>query len=187
MADKMLAARCLTRSSMMDMTVQEYFEILPEDVEYQSIFDPSFWRHHTALKPYSLIRLRHALGHFDVIVSVVHKVPGGVLVEFFSGRPPHGVNPYKVEMEARAEALRLKVGPIAEDGKPVVRTQFLPKTKFRVLGLGSAEIARDIATQKEADTVLANYLNGLNMRNPTDDELLAHAKAKAAALEKEPV
>jgi hypothetical protein len=182
MTEKTLRAGALTRASQYDMTVPQFFETLPEDVDYSEIFDPNFWRHHTAVKPGSLVRLRHALGNFDVIVNVVHKVAGGVLVEFFSGRPPRGIDPYKVQDDTRAEALKIRVAPIAEDGKPVVRTQYLAKTKFRVLGLGGAEVARDISTSAEAETVLLNYLNGLNMRNPTNDELLEHAKAKQAAL-----
>lgn len=179
MTEKTLPARCLGRASMTDMTVQHYFEIVSEDVEYAEIFHPAFWRHHTTLKPNSLIRLRHALGTFDVELNVVHKVPGGVLVEFHSGRPPRGVDPYRVETDARGEALKVKMAPIGDDGKPVCKVQFLPKTKFRVLGLGGAEVQRDIGTQKEAETILINYLTGLNLRNPTEDELLAHAIARA--------
>jgi hypothetical protein len=181
--DKVISAKCLTRSSQYDMTVKQLFEILPEDIEYQDLFHPGFWRHHVGLGPNTLVRLRHALGDFDVIVNVVHKVANGLLVEFFSGRPPRGIDPYKVETDARNEALRLVVAPIAPDGKPVCRTQFLPKTDFRVLGLGGAEVQRNIKTQKEAEVVLANYLVALNMRNPTDDELIAHAKTRTAAAE----
>jgi hypothetical protein len=181
--DKALTPRGLQRSSAYDMTVTQLFEIVPEDVEYEDIFHPHFWRHHTNIRHHSLIRLRHALGVFDVVVNVVHKVSGGLLVEFHSGRPPRGVDPYKVMDGVHAEALQIRVAPIASDGKPECRTQFLPKTQFRVLGLGGTEIQRDIATQKEAEAVLANYLIGLNLRNPTDDELLVHAKKKAAALD----
>lgn len=181
--EKALSAKCLKRESQYDMTVVQLFETVPEDVDYMDIFHPAFWRHHPTIRPNSLIRLRHALGVFDVIVNVVHKVSGGLLVEFFGGRPPRGVDPYSVQDEVRKEALKMTVAPIASDGKPVCRAQFLPKTQFRVLGLGGIEIQRDIKTQSEAEAVLANYLVGMNMRNPTADELLDHAKAKAAAME----
>ncbi len=181
---KVMPAKCLKRSSQFDMTVAQFFEILSEDVRYQDVFNPMFWQHHVAtIQPNTLVRLRHSLGEFDVVVNVVHRVANGLLVEFFSGRPPRGIDPYKVESEARAEALRVVVGPIAADGKPVCRVQFLPKTDFRVLGLGGAEIQRGIKTHKEAEVVLANYLAGLNMRNPTDDELLAAAQARVKAAE----
>jgi hypothetical protein len=180
--DKTMAAKGLQRASQYDMTVPQFFEIVPENIEYQNIFHPDFWRHHSGVKPNSLIRVRHALGKFDVVVNVVHKVGNGLLVEFHHGRPPRGVDPYKVQDEARAEALRVQMAPIAADGKPVCRTQFLPKTRFRVLGLGGAEVARDLNTQVEAETVLANYLSGLNLRNPTEDELFEAAKKTAAAM-----
>ncbi len=180
---KAMSPRSMSRASHYDMTVTQIFEIVPEDIQYSDIFHPAFWMHHLNTRPYSLIRVRHALGVFDVIVNVVHKVSGGLLVEFFSGRPPRGIDPYKVQDDVRVEAMKMTVAPIGADGKPVCKVQFLPKTQFRVMGLGGAEIQRDIKTQKEAEAVLANYLVGLNMRNPTDDELLDHAKAKVRAME----
>lgn len=190
MTKKMLSAKFLRRESQWDMTVPQYFETLEDEtITYSDIFDRSFWLHHMNLRPNSLVRLRHPLGAFDVIVNVVHKVAGGLVVEFFAGRPPRGVDPYKVEAEALAEALKLKAAPIGADGKPVCKVQYLAKTKWRVLGLNGNEIQRDIGSQKEAEAILANYLTGMNMRNPTEDELLAHANSKAAALaaaQKEP-
>jgi hypothetical protein len=191
MTEKTLTAKYLKRESHWDMTVPQYFETLEDEtITYSDLFHRQFWRHHMNLRPNSLVRLRHPLGTFDVILNIVHKVAGGLQVEFFAGRPPRGVDPYKIEAEAREADMKLTVAPIAADGKPICKVQYTAKTKWRVLGLGGSEIQRDIGTQREAEAILVNYLTSLNMRNPTDDELLAHATKKAAALaaaQKEPV
>jgi hypothetical protein len=180
MTTKTLPADRLSRASMADMTFLHYFEILPEDVEYQDLFDPSFWRHHVTTKVHSIIRCRSPLGTFDVDLTVKAQVAGGLVMEFRGGRPPAGVNPYEVESEAYKEFKRIKVAPIGNDGKPQIRVEHLPKTKWRVLGLGATEISRGHETRIEAETVMNNYLNSINMRNPSAEELHAASEKKLA-------
>ena len=86
-----------------------------------------------------------------------------------------------MESEVHAEATKLKIAPIGGDGKPVIKIEFLPKIKWRVLGLGSEEIARNIETRDQAEITMADYLRSISMRNPTDEELLAEAKKRTAA------
>lgn len=179
MTEKYLRPGALTNASLREQTYADYFEMLPEDVGYEDIFHPAFWRHHKNVKPFTMIRVRRADGAFDVDLTVRTPVAGGLVMEFRGGRPPVGVDPYKVESDARAEAMRMRVAPIAGNGKPVIRIEYLPKTKWRVIGLGSEEIKRDLPTRDAAESELAIYLHTINMRNPTEDELLAEIKRRA--------
>jgi len=182
MTNKTLRPGALTNASLAEQTYASYFELLPETVEYEDIFYPTFWMHHKKVRPHTIIRLRRLDHAFDVLVTVRTAIAGGLVVEFHSGRPPAGVDPYAVESAVRAEASKLTVAPIGSDGKPVIKMEFLPKTKWRVLGLGSEEIQRNIETREQAETVLLDYLRSVNMRNPTDEELLAEAKKRTAAV-----
>jgi hypothetical protein len=179
--EQTLSARAMTNASLAEQTYATYLEMLPETIEYDQIFYPTFWRHHKKLRPYTMIRLRRVDGAFDVFVTVRTSVAGGLVVEFHSGRPPRGVDPYALESEVHAEAAKLKVAPIGRDGKPVIKVEFLPKIKWRVLGLGSEEIQRNIETRDQAEIAMADYLRAISMRNPTDEELLAESKRRAAA------
>ena len=176
MTEKALRAGGLTRQEQADQVYPVYFEWIEEHVDYADLFHPAFWRHHTRLKPLSMIRLRHVRGHFDVFVTVKTAIAGGVAVEFHSGRPPAGIDPYKVAAEGLADGLKLRPVPLRDDGKPSIYIQFLPKTKWRLVA-GNAEIKRDMNTEEEAKTELAIYLNQLGLRIPTDEERLEHAVA----------
>jgi hypothetical protein len=174
--------KCLSRAAQTDMSMVHFFEIISEDIPYEDIFHPAFWRHHKNLKPFTMIRLRRSDGAFDVDVTVRTVVASGAVVEFRGGRPPIGIDPYKIENSVRAEAMRQQVAPIGADGQPVIRVQYLPKTKYRVLGLGSEEIERDIPSKEIAETRMAIYLNTINMRNPTEEEILAEVRRRATAV-----
>lgn len=178
MTDKVLPASALKRSSQSDMAFTTYFEIVRPDVEFHDVFYPQFWRHHKNIRPHSMIRLRNENDSFDFIVVVRTVVPGGLVVEFNSGRVPAGIEAEDAAGAALADAARLKMAPIDNDGRPVIRIQFLPKTKWRLLGLNGEEVKRDMANQPEAEKELALYLATMFMRQPTDEELLAHVKDK---------
>jgi len=181
MTDKHLRPGALTNASLAEQTYASYFELLPETVEYEDVFYPTFWMHHKRVRPYTIIRLRRLDHAFDVFVTVRTPVAGGLVVEFHSGRPPAGVDPYEVQSAVHAEASKLRIAPIGQDGKPVVKIEFLPKIKWRVLGLGSEEIARNIETRDQAELAMADYLRSVSMRNPTDEELFAESKRRTAA------
>lgn len=178
MTDKTLPASALKRSSQSDMSFTTYFEVVRGDVEFHDIFYPQFWQHHKTIRPHSMIRIRSEIDTFDFTVVVRAVVPGGLVVEFNHGRVPAGIEAEDAAGAALADATRLKMAPIAGDGRPLIRTQFLPKTKWRLIGLNSEEVKRDMANQIEAEKELALYLATMFMRQPTDEELLAHAKAK---------
>lgn len=181
MTEKYLRPGALTNASLVEQTYAQYFELIPETVDYEEIFYPTYWRHHKKVRPYTIIRLRRLDHAFDVFITVRTPVAGGLVVEFHSGRPPAGVDPYEVQSAVHAEAAKLKIAPIGRDGKPVIKIEFLPKIKWRVLGLDSEEIARNVETREQAETMLADYLRSISMRNPTDEELLVEAKKRTAA------
>lgn len=185
MTTRRLRAGGLTTADHAPQKYTQYFEIVGHEVEYADLFHPSFYAHHRKLRPYDVIRLVHPDRSFDVYVTVLAVVAGGVTVDFHGGRPPKGVDPYKVAEEERAAAMRMQVVPIGADGYPVVFVQHLPKTKWRVIGLNSTEVKRDIASKEEAEVEMGRYLADIRMRLPTPEELLAELQLREAMMEAE--
>jgi hypothetical protein len=181
MTDKTLRSGGLRSTDNAAQRYATYFEVVPEDVGYEDIFHPGFWRHHgPRLRKFDVVRLAHAADKFDIYVTVVRIIATGVVVDFHGGRPPAGVDPFKVAAEQLADAMKVKTAPIGLDGKPVVRVNHTPKTMWRVLGLNSDEVERNIPTRELAEARMGIYLNEIRMRNPTDDEIVAEMKRRAA-------
>lgn len=181
MTDKCLSAKSLGNPALAEQHYSTYFVMVPEDVGYEELFHPAYWRHVKGnLKPLAMVRVRRSDSAYDVFLTVRIVIAGGVVMEYHGGRPPRGIDPFKVESDARAEAMKMQVGPIGNNGKPIIRAEYLPKTKWRVIGLGSEEIKRDMPTREAAEAELAMYLHAINMRNPTDEELLAEVKRRAS-------
>jgi hypothetical protein len=180
MTTKRLRARGLTTADIAAQKYTNYHEIVEENVEFHELFDPSFYEHHKRVKPYDVLRLTHPAGLFDVYVTVRSVIPGGVTVDYHGGRPPKGFDPYKVAEDELGAALQIKVCPIDRDGRPVVKVEHTPKTRWRVIGLNSTEVTRDIATKLEAEIAMAHYLNDIRMRLPTPEELMAEIKLREA-------
>lgn len=182
MTDKYLRAGGLTTADHAVQKYTTYFEVVPEDVEYDDIFFPAFYRHHKArLKAWDMIRIVHARGDFDIFVTVRQVIAGGVVVDFHSGRPPVELaDPRAAAAKSLQKSLEIKTVPIGKDGLPVVRIEWLQKTKWRLLGLQSEEVKRDMATKDEAETELAKYLHTIRMRLPNEAELKAEAEKRLA-------
>lgn len=185
MTSKRLRAGGLTTADIAPQKYTEYFEIVGSDVTYEDLFHPSFYVHHKKLKPFDRIRLVHPERDFDVFVTVRAVLAGGVTVDFHGGRPPRGIDPYKVAEEELAAALKIQVVPIGADGRPVVFIQHLPKTKWRVIGLNSTEVKKDIATKEEAEVEMALYLADIRMRLPTPEETLAELQLREKLMDAE--
>lgn len=186
---KHLSPNALTTADIATQRYTTYFTEVAEDVEYEDVFNPSYWMHHvgTRLKVFDIVRLVHVRGTFDIDVTVRSIVAGGVVVQFRSGLPPEGVNPYEVSAEAVKEAMRVKVCPIDRNtGKPIIYIQHTPRTRWRVIGLNGVEVVRDLTTKEQAETRMALYLNEVRLRLPTDAELLAAAKAVGDTANKSP-
>lgn len=179
--EKYLRPGALTSADLSAQKFATYFEKLPEDVDYADCFDPAFWRHHKKLRQYDVVRLARVDGDFDIFVTVRRVVAGGVVVDFFGGRPPLGIDPYEIAEVALGTAMKVRVAPIGPEGRPVIRIEHTNKTQWRVLGLNNQEVVRDITSRDLALVELANYLDSIRMRNPTEEELGANAAAKMRA------
>lgn len=184
MTNKALRAGGLNTADLAEQKYRTYCEILPEDVAYADVFHPAFWRHHKKLKPNDVVRLIQAKGDFDIFVTVRHVVAGGVVVDFLYGRTPAGIDVEKIAEETEAALKAIEVVPVAQDGKPVVRIEYLPKTKWRLLGLGSEEVERDLSSKDQAETRMAIYLHQIRMRLPTDAEILSEVKLRESEAKK---
>lgn len=173
-----------------DYQHSRYFVVLAPGNSYEDLFSPVYWAHHRLkLKQYDIVRVRAHDGAFDVDLTVAGTPKGGVLMEYRSGRPPKALmSTSEAKAHDASEAIRIQVVPIGRDGKPVVRTDWQKATNWRVIGLNSEEVARDLVTEGEAIAIRDKYLTDLMMRLPTEEEIAAakaeqkkSAKARAAA------
>jgi hypothetical protein len=166
---------------LQDFAHQRYFVKLRPSETFDDLFVPTFWSYHKSkLTKYDTVRVVAHDDSFDVDLAVHEVVAGGVVMRlrplFGSAVGAEGL----VQAAKAAEAASLKIVPIAADGMPEARVEFLPATQWRVLGLGSVEVARDLASEPKALDVLSSYLTQARLVLPSDDEIAA-AKAKAAA------
>ncbi len=178
---KHLRARGLMPSDTAQQQYTSYCETLSPDVAFEEIFNPSFWVHHkTKLKRNDIIRLIAHDRSFDIDVTVAKINPSGIVVEYRGGRPPAGADPVKSERDAIARSMKIQIVPLWSDGKPVVRVEHLPKTRWRVLGLEKKEIRRDMETREEAEQAMLKYLEDIRMRMPSEEEIALMRANKAA-------
>lgn len=179
MTKKTLRANGLRNADRIDQRFSQFHEIVNEDVTVDDIMHPAFYRHHKNLRKYDKIRMSHPADHFDFDITVRAVVAGGVVVDYFDGRLPDGVDLTSLKAKIAAETAKLAVVDIAADGAPVVRIQYLPKTKYRLLGLNGEEVKRDIPSKEAAENELAIYLAQIRMRVPTEAEIAVELKRRA--------
>ena len=160
----------------------EYFRRLEPGVTFEQIFQPAFWLHVKGkLRQDDVIRLQAYDRSFDVLVTVRAVVAGGVIMRFLSGDPgPNIEDPFRAVAEIRNKNLEPQIAPLNAQGESLVRFEFIPTTKWRVLGLNGAEVKRNIETREEAELHLSAYLKEINMRLPTEEESKAHASSVVA-------
>lgn len=160
-----------------------YFEVLGPDAEFKDIFDPAFWIHaKRKLKQNDIIRLLAHDRSFDIHVTVTSVPAGGVMMRYLYGDPGPGVdNPYAYVRDLRTEKGEPRAVPITRAGKSMVRVEFIPATKWRVLGLNGDTVKRDLASKEEAEVAMDAYLREINMRLPTEAELAAAVAASGSA------
>ena len=160
----------------------DYTIVLDPGVTFEDLFRPTFWIHaKQKLKPRDRVRCIEQSGIFDVQLAVMSTPAGGVLMRFLSGDPGENIkDPFAASAAARKVGTQVKLVPISSvTGKPVVCVQFLPATKWRVIGVdGKSEVARGFASQHEAEAAMHAYLREIHMRLPTPEELAAAQPAK---------
>jgi hypothetical protein len=181
------------RQSHADFNYTSWFEVVDDSNTFEDIFDPRFWQHQVGsqgLKTRDLVRLVHPRGLFDIVVVIRTKMAGGIMVDYYGGIPPEGIDPRVVAADELNAAMKIKPCPIDRDGRPVAQIHYTAKTNWRIIGLNSAEVKRDIPSKAEAENELAIYLNSMRMRLPTAEEIAAElelrselAKAKQAQVD----
>ena len=126
---------------------------LPEHVEYKSLFEPSFWRHHAhKFSIGDIIRVRRVDGVWDVQLVVDANGVGALTVSEWPKWPKDE------EVEAAREAASAPLEIRLLDGKPVPRVEHTPATKWRVIGVNGEEVTRNFATKPEAERDLERYV-----------------------------
>jgi hypothetical protein len=165
-----------------DYVHRRYFVQLRPEHRYADLFVPTFWAFHRGkLGENDWVRVRAHDGHFDVLLTVAEMKTDGVVMK----RWP--VEPTAQEAAEAAEAEKtVAFVPYANDGKPVVRVEFLPATQWRVIGLKAEVISEGHKEEAAARKVMAEYLKGIRHAMPSDEDQAAEMKrheAKVASAE----
>lgn len=166
-------------------TYEQYFRIwnvkLPPGYGYEDLFSPGFWSHHSKLRADDLIRVTAHDRSFDLFITVLAAPQGGAVVDVWP-RYPGGTDAAAAKSAAeRAKNARPDKVPFLPSGKPAIRVEFLPATKYRVIALDQSELARDFETSGEATERMMRYVRELGMAYPTIDEIKAAEEAAKAA------
>lgn len=169
---RVMRAGGLTTQDQDHFKFNSYCEIVDEDVEFADLFEPRFWVHVRArLRSRDIVRVIHQLGHFDVFITVIGLPAGGVMMRYLYGDPGTNISdPVAVSQKSRGAAAAKTTVPLGRDGEPVVRIQFLPRTKWRLLGIDGHEVSRGIETKPEAEAAMERYLLSVNMVMPASKQ-----------------
>jgi hypothetical protein len=156
-------------------TTMFYFAEIASDVSEADLFCSSFWAHHAAkLHVNDIIRVRRRDSAFDFEIVVAKIEEGVATMEPWPKWP---------QDDAGSEQPTLRVVPIHHDGLPKARVEFLPATKWRVLGADRQEVSRNHGSRDHAETELEKYLKVVCMRLPNDEEVAAMHAELAKKLE----
>ena len=162
---------------------QVYSTVLEETDSFDDVFQPSFWRHHSAgthtLNENDLVRVIAHDGSFDFLVTVREVIPGGLVVSFYTGRVPHAyhgmhaddIRDVFLKNEAEFDLVKLD-----NAGRPIPRVEQLA-TGWRVVGNDSEVVEHSIRSKSQAEHKFDRYLRDLKLRLPTPAESAQHKQA----------
>jgi hypothetical protein len=158
-----------------ELSAVRFVAIIDDKFEFADIFPSTFWTHHAnTLIVNDIIRVRRRDGAWDVEIAVTGKAENGaVRVDPWPIYPAETVAEQASAQPTGIVDLQLQMVPIHTDGEPRARTQYLPATKWRVMGWDGQEVSRDHETEAKARESLMKYLADLRMRMPTAEELAA--------------
>jgi hypothetical protein len=178
--EKAMRPAAMAPQSQFQFKFQQYFERLDPGVEFADLFDPTFWIHvRRKLNQFDIVRVVAYDNSFDVHLTVQSMPGGGVVMRFLYGDPgPKVDDPFKFIRELRESRATPSIVPMDPAGTPLVKIQYIPATKWRLLGLDGGEVQKDMETREDAEKVMGEYLAEINMRLPTDEERAAHAAAQ---------
>ncbi len=143
-----------------------YVQGLPEGHEFEDIFHPFYWVHHTKrIHRFSLVRVRAADGSWDVMVRASHiEQGGGIQMELYPRYPQELADkagrPEEISAAASdiTDAAAAATMPREINGQPVPRIDFTKSTQWRLIGLTGTPIkGKDGMTKPQAEKALAAY------------------------------
>lgn len=154
------------------------FAELPPDVTFADLFQPHMWAHYAGkFQKWDTIRVVSDPHNFDVELTVHEVVQGGIHMRI---RPYYGDKVGDAALAAAtkdADTARPSTVPLGKDNLPVVRVQYLPATKWRVIGL-DGEISKGHKSEADAIKAMDEYLKKVGLVLP---EIPAPAPAKTEA------
>ena len=168
---KYIAATQLNETA--DYNYTRWMVIIPQNIAFEDLFVPVTWAHvRNKLSKHDVIRVVAQDGSYDMDLTVRQIEVGGVhmLVR------PHmdGIAGAEALTKAaeRAKEAAPKVVPLDGEGNPVVKVQYLPATKWRVIGINGGEVSRNHDTEADAIEAMNAYLasSGLSMPKLGDRE-----------------
>jgi hypothetical protein len=165
MAIKYISARALNETA--DYVYTRYCVEIPPSMKIEDLFIPITWAHvRNQLAKHDIVRVIAEDGSFDIDLTVREVEVGGV---HMTPRPHigglSGGDALSELTTIAAEATPATV-PIGADGMPVVRVEWLPATKWRVLGISGGEVSRDHKTESEAIQAMHKYLASAGLQMP---------------------
>lgn len=165
MAIKYIPAKSLSQTA--DYVYTRYCVEVPPSMRLEDLFVPVAWAHvRSQLTKHDIIRCIAEDGSFDVDLAVREVEVGGVHVV---PRPHIGGVSGAEALEQLSEIAQSSAPaevPLAADGHPVVRVEWLPATKWRILGISGGEVSRDHKTEAEAIKAMHQYLASAGLRLP---------------------
>lgn len=166
MAIKYIPAKSMNETA--DYIFTRYVVEIPPNMGIEDLFKPVNWAHFSTgkLKKHDTIRCIAENGSFDIDLSVREVTVGGVHMV----QRPH-INgkcgaAAMAELDRIAEESAPSIVPLARDGLPVVRVEFLPATKWRVIGLEGGEVSRGHKTEAAATKAMHEYLKSAGLLMP---------------------
>jgi hypothetical protein len=163
-----------------------YWETHLEDTDdFADIWSVAWWKHHCSagangcVLEGDLVRLIATDKSFDIVVSVERVLPGGAEVHLYHGRLPEdiaGLDAYEIRRRYTKNEADFSLVKMDHEGKPFVRVEYLPASKWRVVGDDRQVVAESIISKSEADKRLSKYLFDMNLRMPAPGEMAKHVQ-----------
>jgi len=166
MAIKYIPAKALNQTAEYCFT--SYHVDVPPGMTMEDLFKPVSWAHFSTglLKKNDVVRCIAEDGYYDIDLTVREVTVGGVHMV----QRPHVGGKCGAAAMAELDEVAAKAAPtlvpLARDGRPVVRVEFLNATKWRVIGLEGGEVSRDHKSEAEAIKEMNRYLKSAGLIMP---------------------
>jgi hypothetical protein len=179
MTTNKLPPSALTFPNFAGQQYNHWIAMIPPGHAFGEMFSAAYWAHVAArLRLFDVVRAVARDGSFDVNLTVRGRPAGGAIMELWPKFPKGFGSQAEAEATAEAEAARPQVVPILPNGRAAVRVDFTEATKYRVISINGEPLQSGIATEAEANAIMARYLAELRLRLPTEAELAEAAEKR---------